>query len=160
MRYLIMLGVLALSLPFWLPTSLGGQTSYHFVLTNSMQGSVDAGSFVILRRTDIYRIGDVVGYRQDIGENSITILHRIVGLLPDGRYILKGDAVPSQEQVEEEAMTGRMILALPGLGFLSGAFKRAPLLVGLPLLSLFLLDSGKGKNSSARAKRVTSRQVV
>ena len=58
-KYFILIAVFAATLPFWLPTSLGGDTSYHFVLTDSMKGTYDPGSFVILRRSDSYAIGDL-----------------------------------------------------------------------------------------------------
>ncbi len=51
LKYLILIAVFAVSLPSWLPTSLGGDTSYHFVLTESMVGTLDPGAFVVLPAT-------------------------------------------------------------------------------------------------------------
>ena len=48
-KYIIILAIFIATFPFWLPTSLGGATSYHFVLTDSMKGTLDPGAFVVLR---------------------------------------------------------------------------------------------------------------
>ena len=150
-KYLVLLGIIIGTLPFWLPTSVGGETSYHFVLTDSMKGTLDPGSFIVLRRSDNYEVGDAVGYWLGLGDGSrATILHRIVGRLPNGAYILKGDAVESTETVEPEAITGRMVFAVPGLGFLPGAFKQAPLLLGGMLVALYFLSGGVAKKANGR----------
>ena len=128
------------TLPFWLPTGLGGYMSYHFVITDSMKETLDPGAFVVMRRSDDYRVGDVVAYLLDPeNEDTVTILHRIVGRQPDGQYLLKGDAVDVIEEVEESAITGKMVQALPALGFLPNAFRHAPLLFGGMLLILVFL---------------------
>ena len=158
-KYLILLGIIIGTLPFWLPTSLGGETSYHFVLSESMKGTLDPGAFVVLRRSDDYQVGDAVGYRFDLGDGSeATILHRIIGGLPNGDYILKGDAVESTELVEPEAITGRMVFAVPAVGFLPGAFRQAPLLLGGLLLALFLLGGGLLKAADRRVKGAVKRR--
>ena len=141
LKYLFLIGVLAATIPFWLPTSLGGQTSYHFVLTDSMKGTVDPGAFVVLRSSDQYNEGDVVAYRQVIGDDDteFTILHRIIARMPDGGFITKGDAVEQSETIEASQITGRMVAALPALGFLPGAFRAAPLIVGTALMLMLVV---------------------
>ena len=156
-RYILFTAVLVLSLPFWLPISLGGGTSYHFVLSDSMKGTLDPGAFVILRQSDNYRVGDVVGYTQDVADGSITILHRIVRRMSDGTYILKGDAVPSTEEVQKEAIQGKMVAALPALGFLPGAFKQFPFLfAGVLLVSVFMATGLNKSGSAGASKKGTS----
>ena len=44
-KHLIFIAIIIGTLPFWLPTSMRGDTSYHFVLTDSMEGTLDPGSF-------------------------------------------------------------------------------------------------------------------
>jgi signal peptidase I len=139
MRYLLMIGMMAISIPFWLPSSLGGEISYHFVVSNSMKGTLDTGAFVILRPSHSYQIGDVVGYREGLPNGkTATIIHRIVDRLPDGRYVLKGDAATGRDAVEERAITGRLVMAVPAMGFLPGAVRHAPVLFGL-LVGVWLL---------------------
>ena len=139
-KYLVLLALLIFTVPFWLPTSLGGDTSYHFVLTDSMKGTLDPGAFVVLRRSSQYKVGDAVGYGLDVGNGErIIILHRIISQRADGKFVLKGDAVKSTEQVAPEAITGRMVFAVPALGFLPAAFRQSPFLLGGLLLTIFLL---------------------
>ena len=159
-KHLILLGLIIGTIPFWLPTSLGGDMSYHFVLTDSMKGTLDPGAFVVLRRGDTYEVGDAVAYRIDLGDgNNATILHRIVGELPTGDYIIKGDAVDINETVEPEAITGRMVFAVPALGFLPGAFRQAPMLLGGMLLAAFILAGGFMKAVDRRAISADKRQA-
>ena len=150
-KYIILIAAIAISVPFWLPTSLGGDTSYHFVLSDSMKGTLDPGAFVVLRRSDSYQVGDAVGYHLETGNGErVTILHRIISLMPDGRYLLKGDAVESTEEVDPAAVTGRMVFAVPALGFLPGAFRQAPLILGGLMLATFLFSGGL---KQARSKK-------
>ena len=147
-KQLVVIGLLAATIPFWLPTFLGGVASYHFVLTDSMKGSVDPGSFVVLHQSDSYQVGNVVGFRQEIDEDhGVTILHRIVSKSPDAQYMIKGDATSVVEKVGEEAITGRMVLSIPYLGFLPGAFGQYPQLIVVALLA-FLLLPGLSSNGS------------
>ena len=142
MKYLLLIGVLLLSLPFWLPNFLGGQTSYHFVITDSMKGSVDPGSFVVIRDSDNYDIGDVVGFRQEIDEDhSVIILHRIIEKRANGKYMIKGDATVSIQKVDREQITGKMVLGIPYLGFIPGAFGRFPQLLGVSVVAMFFLPA-------------------
>ena len=160
LKYLLLIGIMIGTLPFWLPTSLGGDTSYHFVLTDSMKGTLDPGAFVVLRQSDTYEVGDAVGYWLDLGNGDrATILHRIVGRLPNGNYILKGDAVESTEEVEEAAITGRMVFAIPGLGLVPGAFRQAPMLLGGMLVVVFFLTSGIIKKADRRTKGAVTAQL-
>lgn len=145
MRYLLLIGMLALATPFWLPSALGGDISYHYVLSDSMKGTLDPGAFVILRPSQAYQVGEIVGYRQELANGkAVTIIHRIVDRLPDGGYVLKGDASMGREEAEERAITGRMVVAVPALGFLPGAVRHAPLLFGL-LVGAWLLISHADK---------------
>ena len=153
LKYLLLIAVFAVSMPFWLPTSLGGDTSYHFVLTDSMKGTLDPGAFVILRRGDSYQVGDAVGYYFDTGDGErVTILQRIIAKEPDGSFILKGDAVDSTEVVDPAAIRGRMVFALPALGFLPGAFRQTPLLLGGLLLAVFFMAGGLKQSKPKKQK--------
>ena len=153
LKYLILIAVFAVSVPFWLPTSLGGDTSYHFVLTDSMRGTLDPGAFVILRRSNSYQPGDAVGYYFDTGNGErVTILHRIIAREPNGDFVLKGDAVDSTEVVDPAAIRGKMVFALPALGFLPGAFRQMPVLLGGLLLAMFFMAGGLKQSQSKQSQ--------
>ena len=157
-KILVLIGVAIVTAPFWLPTSLGGDTSYHFVLSDSMKGTLDRGALVILRRSDSYDVGDAVAYRLDRGDlEPITILHRIVAHGPDGAFVMKGDALETTEDVEADAVTGKMVAALPALGFLPSAFQTAPMMIGGLLLAIVLLAGGEKKRGSRGSGRVKER---
>ena len=132
------------TLPWWLPINLGGDMAYATILTGSMKGSLDPGSFVILRRSDAYGTGDVVGYQQETGEGrSITIVHRVIALKEDGGYVFKGDANPNHEEVEREALIGRMVIAIPWLGLIPGTLKAFPF-AAIMLLPVLWRKSARG----------------
>jgi len=149
----IILGVLGMTLPFWLPESLGGDIALQFVLTGSMKGELDPGSFVLVRRTDNYQVGDIAVYKltQSNGK-SISIVHRIVGRLPDGRYIFKGDANRGTEKVEPQQVIGKLVVGIPGLGFIPGAIKAAPVIVGALLMAPLLLGRKQDKEGESSKK--------
>ena len=158
-KYIIVFALIIATIPFWLPTSLGGATSYHFVLSDSMKGTLDPGAFVVLRHSDSYKVGDAVGYKFETGRgDNVTILHRIISMLPDGGYLLKGDGVESTEEVMPEAVTGKMVFAIPALGFLPGAFRQAPLLLGGMLLTMFFVAGGlkQGRSKKANSNKESS----
>ena len=146
-------GVLGVTLPLWLPVSYGGSIAFNFILTGSMKGELGPGSFVLLRQSNRYDIGDIAGYRFRIDdETEITIMHRIVDRLPDGGYIFKGDANRGTETVAEEQIIGKLVIGVPGLGFIQGALRASPAIL-LPLLvSPFLFKKGKTK-AEAKPKK-------
>ena len=65
----------------------------------------------------------------------------------------------STEVVEEEAITGRMVFAVPGRGCLPGAFRQAPLLLGGMLVALFFLSGGIIKKADRRSKGAWTAQA-
>jgi len=148
-----LLGMLGVTLPFWLPESLGGDVGLLFVLTDSMKGELDPGSFILARRSNDYQVGDIAVYKltQSSGK-SISIVHRIVGRLPDGRYIFKGDANRGSETVDPQQIIGKLRVGIPGLGFAAGAIKAAPAIVGLLLMAPLLLGRNKNKDKNAPRK--------
>ena len=151
LRIGIFLGILGVTLPFWLPVNLGGDVALQFVLTGSMKGELDPGSFVLVRRSNTYQAGDIAVYKltQSSGK-SISIVHRIIGRQPDGRYIFKGDANRGSETVDPQQVIGKLVVGIPGLGFLPGAIKAAPVLVGLLLMAPLLLSRSKSKDGEPK----------
>ena len=150
----IFLAILGVTLPFWLPESFGGDIALQFVITGSMKGELSPGSFVLARRSNDYQVGDIAVYKltQSSGK-SISIVHRIVGRLPDGRYTFKGDANRSSETVDPQQVIGKLVVGIPGLGFIPGAIKATPAIAGLLLIASLLLDRNK-KNGNAHRKSI------
>ena len=153
LKIAILLGLLGVTLPFWLPESLGGDIALQFVLTGSMRGELGPGSFVLVRRSDDYQVGDIAVYKLTKSSGkSISIVHRIVGRLPDGRYIFKGDANRGSETVDPQQVIGKLVVGIPGLGFIPGTIRAAPAIVGLLLIAPWLLGRNKNKDKNAPRK--------
>ena len=107
-------GVLVATLPLWLPVWLGGNIAFNFILTGSMKGELDPGSFVLVRQSNQYGIGDIAAYRHRTdGDTQIMILHRIIDRLPDGKYTFKGDANRGTETVAAEQIVGKLVFGVP-----------------------------------------------
>ena len=151
----ILLGLLGATLPFWWPESFGGDIALQFVLTGSMKGELGPGSFVLVRRSDHYQVGDIAVYKlsQSSGKD-ISIVHRIVGRLPDGRYIFKGDANRGSEIVDPQQLVGKMVVGIPGLGFIPGAIKAAPAIGGLLLIPPLVMGRNKNKGNNAQRRSI------
>ena len=144
----IMASLVMLTAPAWLPERLGGDMSFTFILTGSMRGELDPGSFVVLRRSSDYQVGDIAGYRLYLeGDRHIIIVHRIVEVLADGRFIFKGDANRGTETVDANKVIGKLALGIPGLGFIFGAIKSAPVLIGGVLLVPLFFSGTKAKGT-------------
>lgn len=72
------------------PTSAGGAASYVTVTGNSMSPTFHSGDTVMLARHSNYEVGQIIAYRsQQLG--GTVVIHRIIDLAPDGRYVTKGD---------------------------------------------------------------------
>lgn len=151
LKLVIFLGILGSTLPFWLPDSLGGDISLQFVLTGSMKGELGPGSLALVRRSNNYQVGDIAAYKLFHSEGHIVVIHRIVGRLPDGGYIFKGDANRGTETVAPAEIMGKLVLGVPGLGFVPGAISAAPILLGILALAPFLF--GRAKEPSAAQKK-------
>ena len=147
----LLLGLFVVTLPVWLPEYVGGETAFNFILTGSMRGELDPGSIVFLRRSDSYRTGDIAGYRL-FGEDGkyIIIVHRIVGRLPDGRYVFKGDANNSTETVDADKLVGKLVFGIPWVGFIPGAIGASPIVGGLVMLAPFLVGRAMKSRPSSR----------
>ena len=156
MTILIMLGSLAISVPFWLPDELGGEMAFKFILTGSMRGELGPGSFVVLRKSSAYEQGDIAGYRlynQDGG--YILIVHRIIGRQQDGRYIFKGDANRGTETVDEGKIVGKLVVGIPWLGFIVGTVKSSPVIGAAVLIVPMMMFGGrKEKVERKQSKRL------
>ncbi len=94
--------------------SVFGYSSF-VVATGSMTGTIDIGDMVIVKKTNNYKIGDIITFFQD--GQTIPTTHRIVGISGDC-YITKGDfnnAIDG-DLVEKEMIVGEVVSTLKGMG--------------------------------------------
>ncbi len=86
------------------------------VETGSMQGTIDEGDLIIIKKTDDYKIGDIITY---LGEgDTIPTTHRIVNYNSDGTFVTKGDAnnASDQDWVLKEMIVGEVVSVIPNVG--------------------------------------------
>jgi signal peptidase I len=75
------------------PQYLGGPATYVMVSGTSMEPTLKTGDFIVARRPDAYKRGDIVAYRlpeNEVGAGAI-VIHRIVGGDAKHGFIIKGD---------------------------------------------------------------------
>jgi signal peptidase I len=124
---------------FLAPTSVGGSTSYVTTRGASMAPRFKTGDLAVVRRSDHYRVGQVVAYRSSVLRT--VVMHRIIARKGD-RYVFKGDAndfvdpgPPTRAQ-----LIGALWVRVPA-GGRALAWLRRPAVAGVfaaavPLLSL------------------------
>ncbi len=82
------------------------------IATGSMQGTIDEGDVIIIKKTDDYKIGDIVTYLPEgYDRKTISTTHRIIGIDENGAYICKGDANDTKDTVpvKKEYIVGEVI---------------------------------------------------
>ncbi|MBF8289484.1 MAG: signal peptidase [Chloroflexi bacterium] len=126
--------------------ALTGRTTL-IVSGPSMEPTVRRGSAIVIEpiQTGSLAVGDVITIR--VGPEQAVFTHRIVRLAerPDGLWLeTKGDAneLPDPSLVPASAVMGRVVLAIPALGYLLAALSTLAgigLVAGLAGLLLSLL---------------------
>ena len=126
------------------------------VMSGSMEPTIPVGGMVIRSpvATDDIRVGDIIAFTS----GKIEICHRVVAIDqgPPLRFTTKGDnnGAPDVAAVAPENVNGRLVVALPLIGYLAH-FMKTPLglfltiilplliLIGTELKALFFDDKKK-----------------
>lgn len=150
----IVVGISAFNLP--------NGTKIYTVLSGSMSPSIPTGSLVLVKPSSSYKLGDVITFKaeSDRGNNSpkhITT-HRIdkVDETKDGiRYETKGDANSNSDynQVDQDLVIGRVIFAVPFLGYTTSFAKTQTgfiLLIVIPATIIIYSELMSVKNEALR----------
>ena len=144
-----MSAVVLLGAAWWLiaPPGLGGSTSFVTVDGTSMLPGLQQDDLVALRRSESYRVGDVVAYRSPLLRRIV--LHRIVAV-DNGRYTFKGDnnTFLDPEHPTRAELVGRLSVRIPVAGKVVPIL-HVPWIVGA-LATLLVLSLGLG-DASARS---------
>ena len=85
-KLLTLLLILPLMVYFW-PAQLYGDTHYIMLVGNSMKGTIDSGTFVIVKPDQQYILGDIIAF---VNEDNKNVIHRIIEQTDEG-FITKGD---------------------------------------------------------------------
>lgn len=143
--------LLAVLWVLFVPTQLGGRTSYVIVNGISMEPKFHKGDLVLVRTSSTYNVGDIVVYRHPtIGP----IIHRIIG--KDGNhFIFKGDNnnfVDSYHPTQSE-LIGKFWFYIPAIGKPFTAIRDRLAIAGLVALSGLIVLWPYARGSSSRKKR-------
>lgn len=143
---------------FFLPTTLGGSTTYVSTFGTSMEPGFTAGDLAILRPSTDYRVGDIVAY--DSADLGTTVMHRIVDGDADG-FVLQGDnnSWLDEETPAESEVMGRLWLHVPQGGKAITAL-RSPtvlLLVAAAAGTILLPVVRKPRGRHTRSPRTAAR---
>lgn len=140
---------------FW-PAQLGGDTHFLIVQGQSMLPTILPGSFVIIKESPPYQIGDIVAWVQREGTAQKTIVHRIVGVEERG-FVIKGDNNEKKDpgHPTEDDIVGRVVFATPYVGEILALF-RNPVILAVSAVILVLVQSvqKKRKNKKERLRRI------
>ncbi len=127
-----------------------GNWKVKIVKSGSMEPTIKTGGIVVIKPTDVYRVGDIVTFGADT-KTQIPTTHRIIEMgdfegVPS--ISTKGDAndSPDQRPTPISEIHGKVILTVPYLGFLLDFAKKPigfALLVGLPALAIIVDELGK-----------------
>lgn len=86
------------------------------VTTGSMNGTINEGDLVIIKKTDDYQLTDIVTY---VNAAKEVVTHRLVNYGPEeGTFIAKGDANNTLDlyPVSIDQIAGEVVLTIPKLG--------------------------------------------
>ena len=147
LKLIIGIAFIPLVLYLW-PQALGGDTQFMLVQGQSMLGTIEPGSFVIIKAKESYEIDDIIGFSTSKtgpfgGRN---VVHRIIQDRDDGGFILKGDNNPKKDPgvVYPDQIMGEVVFFTPFAGYLL-LFMRNPLVMIVLAVATFMMQFKKKK---------------
>ncbi len=165
LTYVLFVLVVVVGAQVVLDASSGGSPIY-VVVSSSMVPTLKIGDLVIIQSvpfSDIH-VGDVIVYvtpTASVGCAGLVVVHRVVGVAPDGGLITQGDnrvSNPAPDEpsfwpyVHENCVRGKVVISIPYLGLVSRAFP-PPLnyiMVAIILIFVFLTEFRKSRDGDAR----------
>ncbi len=135
--------VLGLNIYFWNARNLAGNAmpmpfgyGVAVVLSGSMEPALSVNDLVIIQETKEAATDDIIVYQN--GEDLI--IHRVLAITDD-EIITKGDANDSADApIRAEDVKGKLVLTIPGIGFLALAMKRPVVIVLLLFLAVAMTE--------------------
>ncbi|HEX2783680.1 MAG TPA: signal peptidase I [Ilumatobacteraceae bacterium] len=102
---------------WWIwPTRFGGETTVVVVQGTSMQPTFASGDLIVAHRLDHYSPGEIVVFRVDVpGAGHRLVVHRLLGIDPDGHITTRGDNRTSADgfDLTTNDIVGRAVLRVP-----------------------------------------------
>lgn len=111
------------------------------VQTGSMEGSIDAGDWIVVKLTPKVELNDIVTYEL----NGEYITHRIIEVY-NGTYITQGDANNAKDApVDQSQIIGKVVKVLSGFGIIRKTLFNPAVLLTL-IITLFAFNSAFKNN--------------
>lgn len=93
--------------------------------TGSMTPNINVGDAVLVNKmynTDNLKIGDIIAFYNN---DSVLVIHRIIGINSNGTYITKGDYNNSADEgyIKKENVVGKVMFKIPYLAYPTILFK-------------------------------------
>jgi len=155
LKILVIVVLVIIFVAFW-PAQLGGDTQFLIVQGNSMLPTILPGSFVVIKDSPPYQVGDIVAWVLREGTAQKTIVHRIVGETERG-FVIQGDNNPKKDTgfPTEDDIIGRVVFATPYVGEMLALF-RNPVVLAISAVIMVLVQSAqkKRKNKKERLRRL------
>ena len=129
--------------------------SFLVVTTGSMNGTIDQGDLIVVKKTNDYSPGDIVTYIET--ESNAPVTHRIVNYGPkDGMYITKGDSNISVDvmPISDEQIAGEVVFVIPKAGLFfewftnGGGIVYFVAMIVIVIAGVYLWNLTKSKNTS------------
>ena len=117
-RALATFATLELAWLLW-PSPFGGRTSYVAVRGTSMEPGYHTGDFILARKADDYRVGDIVVYPADEpGLHGARVIHRVTFVDSQGRLTTQGDNRdrPDPWHPTADEVDGKAVVHVPWVG--------------------------------------------
>ncbi len=117
------------------------------VQTGSMEDTIDAGDWIIVKLTQKVKLDDIITYKLD----KEYITHRIIEVY-NGTYITKGDANNAKDDpIDQSQVVGKVAKVLPNFGILRKTLFNPGVLITL-IITLFLFNMAVKKNKAEDEK--------
>lgn len=108
------------------------------IATGSMEHELVAGDYIVVEKTDNYKVGDIITYRED----GYYITHRI-NQMDENKIITKGDANNSSDSpISKDKIVGKFLFKERILTFLT----KYKVLVLAILVAMIILESAFSKD--------------
>jgi signal peptidase len=141
-----------------------GSIKLYTVQSGSMTPAISAGSLVLSKPTDDYRIGDVITFKAEkdrlIKNPKYTTTHRVHDIketaLGQVEYVTKGDAnnTPDSQVVVKDLVLGKTVFSIPLLGYPISFAKTREGLVILIIIPATMIIYSEMLNIKNEAKRL------
>ncbi len=146
LKLIIGIAFIPLAIYLW-PTALGGDTQFLLVQGQSMLGTIEPGSFVVLRAQEEYKVGDIIGFSTDKQSSfgGRNVVHRIIAEKSDG-FITQGDNNPKRDRgiVTDSQIMGEVAFFTPFAGYIL-LFMRNPLIMVVLAIATIMMQFGRKK---------------